>query len=131
MPQKHDQEDESLGDRLRRLRLNQGLSHNALAREARVAARTIIRIEQGRVIPRDKTVSALAGALGVEKGVVMYEAGRPADRIERIEKMLVRALEILEGPETISDLFEESREPGDVRDEQRRSRIPPSAQNQG
>ena len=51
---------------LRDLRLQQALSQRDLAVQARVAAKTIVDVELGRVEPTLKTIRKLASALGVE-----------------------------------------------------------------
>ena len=50
---------------LRVLRVNAGLSQEALARQARVAVHTILRIEQGGRHPHPATRKRIADVLGV------------------------------------------------------------------
>jgi DNA-binding XRE family transcriptional regulator len=51
---------------LRAVRLGQALSQRDLARVAKVAQKTVVDIELGRVEPQLKTIRTLAAALGVE-----------------------------------------------------------------
>ena len=51
---------------LRALRLAKMLSQRDLAREAKVAPKTIVDLELGRVEPHLKTMRKVAAALGVE-----------------------------------------------------------------
>ena len=56
------------GDRLRRLRREQFLSHRDLSRISGLSTTTILKLEQERGGARPSTVRRLAEALGVEPG---------------------------------------------------------------
>ena len=62
-----------LGEEIRRLREDRGLTLSKLARMADMPNTTLIRIESGLVSPNIRTVERLADQLGVE----VYELLRP------------------------------------------------------
>jgi transcriptional regulator with XRE-family HTH domain len=57
--------EESIGDRIRRVRTEHDVSQAGLARRAGMNAASLNRIERGKVKPQDRTVIDLARALGV------------------------------------------------------------------
>jgi transcriptional regulator with XRE-family HTH domain len=70
-----------LGDKIRRLRLERGISQELLARLALTSTRTIARIEAREVTPRPATLSRIAVALGVEPDFfVLWTSDRPSWR---------------------------------------------------
>ncbi len=58
----------TLGERLRRLRSEQGLYQAQLATRAGVDEMTIVNWEKDRTVPRGKRLACLARALGAEIG---------------------------------------------------------------
>jgi transcriptional regulator with XRE-family HTH domain len=54
------------GERIKALRIEQGITQEALAEKTEVSARTIQRIENGEVIPRAYTLQMIAKALEVD-----------------------------------------------------------------
>jgi transcriptional regulator with XRE-family HTH domain len=63
----------SLGDRLRRLRINSQLRVRDLAKQVGVSASFIYQLEQGRVSPSYSTLKGLARALGTSVAVLLGE----------------------------------------------------------
>lgn len=57
-----------VGTALRKLRLDKGITISALARSVGVSRQAIWLIENGKRLPRVKTVADICDALGVEKG---------------------------------------------------------------
>ena len=57
-----------VGTALRKLRLDKGLTMSALARYIGVSRQAIWLIENGKRLPRVKTVADICDALGVESG---------------------------------------------------------------
>lgn len=112
-------ETESIGQRLRRLRLERGLSQRALA-EPGVSYAYISRIEAGTRQPSVKALRKLAPKLGVSPDYL--ETGSDLSEGEQRELRLADAeLRLLldESPDgteqTLSDLLEEALAAGDVR----------------
>lgn len=66
-------EQQSLGQRLRRLRRSQGLTQIKLAEKSNVNQGHLSSIEQGNHLPRPDTIRALAIALGVPEAVLLGE----------------------------------------------------------
>lgn len=64
---------ESFGERLRRLRVEQRMTQIELSRRARVNQGHLSSIERGDHLPRPDTLRALAVALGVPEGVLLGE----------------------------------------------------------
>ncbi|WP_228010898.1 helix-turn-helix domain-containing protein [Nonomuraea phyllanthi] len=58
----------ALGELLRRLRRQTGLTGKELAQRAQVAQPTVSRIETGRLLPTPETVERLVDALGLDEG---------------------------------------------------------------
>lgn len=69
----------TIADNLRRLRLERGLTLEAVADRADVSRGTVIQVEQARANPSIATLCRLADALGV--GVASLIAARPGPRI--------------------------------------------------
>lgn len=67
-----------LGDNVRRLRLERGLSRRALAELASVSAAYIGRIECGRANVRSTTLAALATALDADAVVLLVHEAEAA-----------------------------------------------------
>lgn len=57
-----------VGTALRKLRLDKGITMSALARSVGVSRQAIWLIENGKRLPRVKTVADICDALGVESG---------------------------------------------------------------
>ena len=64
----HRQVMEMVGTALRKLRLDKGITMSALARSVGVSRQAIWLIENGKRLPRVKTVADICDALGVERG---------------------------------------------------------------
>ena len=62
---------QTLGERVRRFRLEQGLYQVQLAELARVDEMTIVNWEKGRTVPRGERLARLATALGIEAGALI------------------------------------------------------------
>jgi tetratricopeptide (TPR) repeat protein/DNA-binding XRE family transcriptional regulator len=77
-----------LGERLRTLRLNAGLTQTALA-GARFSKEYVSQIERGKTRPTQETIEWLAERLGVDPGFLA--SGVSADERGRIETALTRA----------------------------------------
>jgi tetratricopeptide (TPR) repeat protein len=77
-----------LGERLRTLRLNAGLTQTALAGD-RFSKEYVSQIERGKTRPTQETIEWLAGRLGVDPGFLA--SGVSADERGRIETALARA----------------------------------------
>ena len=67
------------GQRIRALRLERGLSQEALADAARLHRTHISLIERGQRAVRLETIAALAGALGVQPADLMPRLERPKE----------------------------------------------------
>lgn len=57
---------ESVGEKLRRLRKERGLTQSQLAQRAGIESQTISNLERDRYVPRGSTLQKLADALGTE-----------------------------------------------------------------
>ena len=79
---------EQLGDRLRRLRLEAGLTQSALAGE-RFSKEYVSQIERGKTRPTSETVAWLAARLGVDPNYLAE--GVAADARARMETTIARA----------------------------------------
>lgn len=66
-------EQQSLGERLRKLRRSQGLTQSRLAERANVNQGHLSSVEQGNHLPRPDTLRAIAVALGVPEAVLLGE----------------------------------------------------------
>jgi tetratricopeptide (TPR) repeat protein/DNA-binding XRE family transcriptional regulator len=77
-----------LGERLRRLRANAGLTQSELAGE-RFSKEYVSQIERGKTRPTQETVEWLAGRLGVDPGFLA--SGVSSDQRGRVEAALARA----------------------------------------
>ena len=64
----------TLGQRIRRLRISAGLSHDALARASGIGRVTLVRLEKGEQSPRYKTLVSIAKALEVGVLELLVEA---------------------------------------------------------
>ena len=63
----------TLGQRIRRLRNDAGLSQDALARAAGIGRVTLLRLEKGDQSPRFKTLDAIASALDISVSELLVE----------------------------------------------------------
>lgn len=68
-----------LGEEVRRLRIQRGLSQQELAEHMGVSQSVVARLEAGGVEPRLSTLDRVAQALGVELRV-QFLTGRPEER---------------------------------------------------
>jgi transcriptional regulator with XRE-family HTH domain len=105
----------TIGDRVRQLRLGQGLNASELARRSQLPPATVTRVEQGKSSPTSATVEKLAWGLGVEPGVLFGSASkartpRPTTYLELLDLAgvedsgLERPVE-RNAPGNISELF--------------------------
>jgi len=78
----------TLGDRMRQLRISQGLTQTALAGE-RFSKEYVSQIERGKTRPNVETIEWLAGRLGVD--VRFLELGASSQELERVEGAIARA----------------------------------------
>jgi tetratricopeptide (TPR) repeat protein len=85
-----------LGERLRTLRLNAGLTQTALAGD-RFSKEYVSQIERGKTRPTQETIEWLAERLGVDPGFLA--SGVSADERGRIETALARAEALIENHE--------------------------------
>jgi tetratricopeptide (TPR) repeat protein len=92
-----------LGERLRTLRVNAGLTQTALAGE-RFSKEYVSQIERGKTRPTQETIEWLAERLGVDPGFLA--SGVSADERGRIETALARAEALIEDHEFASALEE-------------------------
>ena len=60
----------TMGERIRRFRMEQGLYQVQLAELARVDEMTIVNWEKGRTVPQGERLARLATALGIEVGAL-------------------------------------------------------------
>src|SRR5690242_10171595 len=81
-------EDESLGARIRRLRLERGLTQRELA-EPRYTRAFLAAIEAGVRIPTDETLAHIAGTLDVDADDLRH--GRPANLAGTLVTVLAEA----------------------------------------
>ncbi|MDG6107474.1 helix-turn-helix transcriptional regulator [Dactylosporangium aurantiacum] len=81
-------EDESLGARIRRLRLERGLTQRELA-EPRYTRAFLAAIEAGVRVPNAETLAHVAGTLGVDPDDLRH--GRPADAATTLAGVLAEA----------------------------------------
>ena len=77
----------SLGDRIRQLRINRGMTQTELAGE-RFSKEYLSQIERGKTRPTDETVSWLAARLGVDSGFL--ESGVSTSDQDRAESIISR-----------------------------------------
>jgi transcriptional regulator with XRE-family HTH domain len=68
----------SFGNRMRELRVREGISQDGLAHSSGIHSTSIGRIERGGREPRLTTILRLAQGLGVEPGELVDELDRPA-----------------------------------------------------
>jgi len=92
-----------LGERLRTLRVNAGLTQTDLAGE-RFSKEYVSQIERGKTRPTQETVEWLAQRLGVDPGFLA--SGVSADERGRIETALARAEALSENHEYPDSLAE-------------------------
>jgi tetratricopeptide (TPR) repeat protein len=78
----------TLGDRIRQLRINRGMTQTELAGE-RFSKEYLSQIERGKTRPTDETVSWLAARLGVDSGFL--ESGVSTSDRDRAESVISRA----------------------------------------
>lgn len=78
----------TLGDRIRQLRINRGMTQTGLAGE-RFSKEYLSQIERGKTRPTDETVSWLAARLGVDSGFL--ESGVSTSERDRAESVISRA----------------------------------------
>jgi tetratricopeptide (TPR) repeat protein len=83
----------SLGERVRQLRINQGLTQTDLAGD-RFSKEYVSQIERGKTRPTSETVTWLAERLGVDEGFLLHGVSS-GDR-ERVESVIARAEATLE-----------------------------------
>src|SRR3954464_4995153 len=83
----------SLGERLRELRINRGLTQTDLAGD-RFSKEYVSQIERGKTRPTAETVSWLAAQLGVDEGFLLN--GVSSGERERAESTIARAEAALE-----------------------------------
>jgi transcriptional regulator with XRE-family HTH domain len=107
-----------IGERIRRLRNERGISLSALARDARIGKATLSGIEDGsRGNPTVETLYAVAGRLGVPLAALLPEPGRAEDRPLRAIHGTAVAASLLEsfddGPAT-TELYHLHIRPGPV-----------------
>ena len=86
----------SLGERVRQLRINQGMTQTDLAGE-RFSKEYVSQIERGKTRPTDETVSWLSERLGVDAGFLLH--GVSSGERERVESLIARAEAALEAHE--------------------------------
>src|ERR671916_3062181 len=82
-----------LGDRLRQLRINSGLTQTDLAGE-RFSKEYVSQIERGKTRPTRETVAWLAERLGVDENYLLH--GVSSSERDRIESVVARAEAALE-----------------------------------
>ncbi len=83
----------TIGERIRELRKEQGLTQKELGERAGIAEPTIRRYELGRLNPKFETVKKIAKALGVPASCVYgLKIQEDADKQDNIEKMLADAV---------------------------------------
>jgi tetratricopeptide (TPR) repeat protein len=92
-----------LGERLRTLRLNAGLTQTGLAGD-RFSKEYVSQIERGKTRPTQETIEWLAQRLGVDPGFLA--SGVSADERGRIETVLARAEALIENHEYAEALGE-------------------------
>jgi tetratricopeptide (TPR) repeat protein len=92
-----------LGERLRSLRVNLGMTQTDLAGE-RFSKEYVSQIERGKTRPTQETIEWLAQRLGVDPGVLV--SGVSADDRGRIETSLARAEALNENHEYVEALSE-------------------------
>jgi tetratricopeptide (TPR) repeat protein len=92
-----------LGQRLRTLRLNAGLTQSSLAGD-RFSKEYVSQIERGKTRPTQETIEWLAQRLGVDPGFLA--SGVSADERGRIETALARAEALTENHEYVEALDE-------------------------
>ena len=78
----------SLGERVRQLRINAGLTQTDLAGE-RFSKEYVSQIERGKTRPTDETIAWLAERLGVDAGFLLH--GVSSGERERVESVIARA----------------------------------------
>ncbi len=83
----------SLGERVRQLRINAGLTQTDLAGE-RFSKEYVSQIERGKTRPTDETIAWLAERLGVDAGFLLH--GVSSGERERVESVIARAEATLE-----------------------------------
>src|SRR5687768_6318350 len=81
-------EDEPLGARIRRLRLERGLTQREVA-EPRYTRAFLAAIEAGVRVPNNETLAHIAGMLGVDADDLRH--GRPADLAGTLTAVLAEA----------------------------------------
>jgi transcriptional regulator with XRE-family HTH domain/Tfp pilus assembly protein PilF len=92
----------TLGDRVRQLRIAEGLTQTELAGD-RFSKEYVSQIERGKTRPTAETLEWLAGRLGVDR--TFLETGVSSTERDRVESVIVRAEATLEAhqyPEVIS-----------------------------
>jgi len=83
----------SLGERVRQLRINAGLTQTDLAGE-RFSKEYVSQIERGKTRPTDETIAWVAERLGVDAGFLLH--GVSSGERERVEGVIARAEATLE-----------------------------------
>ena len=83
----------SLGERVRQLRINAGLTQTDLAGE-RFSKEYVSQIERGKTRPTDETIAWLAERLAVDAGFLLH--GVSSGERERVESVIARAEATLE-----------------------------------
>src|SRR3712207_3418368 len=77
-----------LGDRLRQLRINRGMTQTELAGD-RFSKEYVSQIERGKTRPTSETVAWLAARLGVDE--TFLESGVSSGALERADSLIARA----------------------------------------
>src|ERR671915_511994 len=93
----------SVGDRVRQLRINSGLTQTDLAGE-RFSKEYVSQIERGKTRPTQETIAWLADRLGVDPGFLA--SGVSSDERGRVEGLLARADALSESREYADSLQE-------------------------
>lgn len=86
----------SVGQRLRALREDRGLSIRSLAQKSRLSVNTLSLIENGRTSPSVATLQQLAGALAVPM-TAFFETGTPPNRLVYTKSGKRRAISFTHG----------------------------------
>lgn len=105
-----------MGERLRRLRQERGLSLSALARSAGIGKATLSGLEHDTRNPTLETLYAIAGALGVPLTALLLEPGAPPHAAADVRGSAVSAtlLEVFHEPGVTFELLLMRVRPGAV-----------------
>ena len=75
--------DAQIGQRLRQLRLQQGLTLDALAHQSEVSRAMLSRIERGESSPTAQLLNRICGGLKITLSVLFSDTGHPANPLSR------------------------------------------------